>query len=109
MRIRFIIAGAVIALIGFTALPWADAGPIKNREERQQARIDQGVKSGELTAEETAKLEKEQAKIEADRQKALSDGKLSRKEKAKLTREQNRASRHIYREKHNADKQPGVK
>lgn len=109
MRIRFIIAAAVIALIGFIALAPADAGPIKKREERQQARIDQGVKSGELTAEETAKLEREQAKIKADRRKALSDGKLSRKEKAKLTREQHRASRHIYREKHNADKQPGVK
>ena len=34
---------------------------------------------------------------------------IREKEKAKLTREQNRASRHIYRQKHDAQKQPGAK
>ncbi|HYL82486.1 MAG TPA: hypothetical protein VEU07_16835, partial [Candidatus Acidoferrum sp.] len=62
-----------------------------------------------LTARESARLENEQTKIEADRQKALADGNLSPQEKAKLTREQNRASRRIYRQKHDAQTQPGVK
>lgn len=96
---------AAIALFGITSLPLAEAGVIKEREERQQKRIQQGVTSGELTAKETARLEREQAKIEADRQKALSDGKMTKREKAKLTREQNRASRRIYRQKHDAQKQ----
>ncbi|MBI1999690.1 MAG: hypothetical protein HYV46_01850 [candidate division NC10 bacterium] len=75
----------------------------------QGKRITQGVESGQLTAKETAKLERQQGKIEADREKALADGKMTRKEKAKLTREQNRASRRIYKEKHDAQKQPGAK
>lgn len=104
MNTRFTMAAAVLALIGFAALPLAEAGPIKKREVRQQKRIAEGVKSGELTARETAGLEREQAKIEADRQKALADGTLTKREKARLTREQNRASRHIYRQKHDAQK-----
>jgi hypothetical protein len=100
---------AAILLLGFTVPYLAEAGEITNREARQQKRIDQGVQSGELTARETARLEREQARIEADRQKALSDGTLSAKEKAKLTREQNRASRRIFRQKHDAQKQPSTK
>jgi polyhydroxyalkanoate synthesis regulator phasin len=98
-----VLAGA-IALFGITGVSAVEAGTIARREARQQKRIEQGVKSGELTAREAAKLEREQAKIEADREKALSDGTLTKREKAKLTREQNRASRHIYREKHDAQK-----
>ena len=109
MDIRLRIVAAAIALVGFAGLPLAEAGVIKNREERQQKRIAKGVESGQLTAKETAKLEREQGKIEADREKALADGKMTRKEKAKLTREQNRASRRIYKEKHDAQKQPGAK
>lgn len=109
MNIRLGIVAATIALVGIAGLPVAEAGVIKNREGRQQKRIGQGVESGQLTAKETAKLERQQGKIEADREKALADGKMTRKEKAKLTREQNRASRRIYKEKHDAQKQPGVK
>ena len=108
MNARLTMAAATIALFGIAGLPLAEGGTILRREARQQKRIEQGVKSGELTAEETAKLEREQAKIEADREKALSDGTITKKEKARLTREQNRASRHIYREKHDAQNQPGT-
>ncbi len=109
MNARLTVAAVAVALLGFTAPHLAEAGVFKNREVRQQKRIEQGVKSGELTARETARLEQEQAKIEADREKALADGTLTGKEKARLTREQNRASRHIYRAKHNARKQPDAK
>ncbi len=106
MNTPWTVAAVAVVLLGFTAPQLAEAGTIKQREARQQKRIGQGVKSGELTAKETARLEREQGKIEADRKKALADGKMTRKEKAKLTREQDRASRHIYKEKHDAQKQP---
>jgi hypothetical protein len=96
---------ALIVLLGFTVPLLAEAGVIKNREARQQKRIDQGAKSGGLTDIETARLARQQGKIEADREKALADGKITKKEKTKLTREQNRASRRIYRQKHDAQKQ----
>ena len=72
------------------------------RDVNQQQRIEQGLKSGQLTTHEAARLEREQAKIERDQARAMRDGKLSPAEKARLEREQNRASRDIYREKHDA-------
>lgn len=109
MKTHVTVLAAAIALLAVAWLPPAEAGVIKNRETRQQKRIAEGVESGQLTARETARLEGQQAKIEADRQNALSDGTMTKKEKAKLTREQNRASHRIYRQKHDAQVQPGTK
>jgi len=109
MKTRWMAGAASAALIGLIGLPIVHAGEIVNREQRQQERIGQGVQSGELTAKETQRLEKEQAKIETDRKQALADGKMTDKERAKLHKEQDRVSHHIYKQKHDAQKQPGVK
>jgi len=77
------------------------AGPFTRREARQQARIYQGVDSGQITQREYQRLEREQGRIEANRQRAWSDGTLTPGEACRLTREQNRANRHIWRAKHN--------
>jgi len=106
---RWTVVTASVALAGFIGLSTVQAGEIVNRERRQQERIGQGVQSGELTAKETQRLEKEQGKIEADREKAREDGKMTKRERAKLRTEQNRASYHIYKQKHDAQKQPGAK
>ncbi len=74
---------------------------VKERQKNQQRRIRQGVKSSELTPHETRKLEGEQAKILADKVEAKSDGKVTPAERKQLTKEQNKASRDIYRKKHN--------
>jgi Tfp pilus assembly protein FimT len=75
---------------------------IDQRQENQQNRIANGIKSGELTAKETQNLEKREVKIEGDKQAAKADGKVTAAERRKLTREENKASRAIYRKKHNA-------
>ena len=84
---------------------------VDQRRENQQDRIAQGVKSGQLTAGETAKLENQQRginqQVRADR--AANGGKLTAGEKAQVNREQNQASKNIYRKKHNARTQPGTK
>ena len=81
------------------------------REENQQDRIAQGVKSGQLTAGETAKLENNQRainqQVKADR--AANGGKLTAGEKAQVNKEQNRQSKNIYNKKHNARTQPGTR
>lgn len=77
---------------------------IDKRQDNQQKRIAQGVKSGELTVKETENLEKREGKIEADKQLAKADGKVTRAERRKLQREENVASRKIYKKKHNAKK-----
>jgi hypothetical protein len=109
MTMQWTAVAASAVLVGFIGVSSVHAGEIVDRERQQQGRIGQGVQSGELTAKETQRLEKEQAKIEADRQKALEDGKMTKKERAALHKEQDRASHHIYKQKHDAQKQPGAK
>ncbi len=79
--------------------------PVVNQRQRnQQARIHKGVKNGQLTHREARRLEAQQRKIQADKLAAKSDGKVTPAERRHLRREQNRASKHIYRLKHNARK-----
>lgn len=84
---------------------------VGQRRENQQDRIAQGIRSGQLTAGETAKLENQQRainhQVRADR--AANDGKLTAQEKAQINKEQTQASRNIYNKKHNARTQPGTK
>ncbi len=76
--------------------------PVINQRQRdQQARIHQGVHSGQLTGRETRNLERQQAHIQHTKQKDKADGNVTPQERAQLTRMQNRASRDIYRDKHN--------
>src|SRR5579862_3621126 len=81
---------------------------VGQRQENQQDRIAQGVKSGQLTAGETAKLEGREAginrQVKADR--AANGGKLTGAEKKQVNKEQNNASKKIYRDKHNGRKGP---
>jgi len=74
---------------------------ITKRQLRQQARIKQGVKSGELTKGEARRLEKEQAKIQQDKKDTKADGTVTPAERNKIRHEQNKANRDIRRLKHN--------
>lgn len=76
---------------------------IDKRQENQQKRIDQGVKSGALNEKEAARLEKGQQRVDKMEDKAMADGKMTKKERARIEHAQDRQSKKIYREKH--DKQ----
>jgi hypothetical protein len=80
---------------------------VGQRRENQQDRIANGIKSGQLTAGETAKLENQQhginQQVKADR--AANGGKLTQGEKQQVNKEQNAASKNIYNKKHNANTQ----
>jgi hypothetical protein len=80
---------------------------VGKRAENQQDRIAQGVKSGQLTAGETAHLENKEAKInqEVRSDREANGGKLTPQEKKQVNRQQNQASRQIYRDKHNSRRQ----
>jgi len=75
---------------------------INARKENQQDRIAQGVKSGQLTAGETSRLEAREAHINRQEARMKANGGLTAADRAKINREQNRTSRAIYRDKHNA-------
>ncbi len=78
-------------------------GVVGTRQENQQERIAQGVKSGQLTAAEAGQLENKEAQInqeiKTDRQ--ANGGKLTQAERQQVRQQQNQASHQIYREKHN--------
>jgi hypothetical protein len=78
---------------------------IAQRKENQQDRIANGVKSGQLTAGETANLEKKEAAInkETRADRAANGGKLTSAEKAQVNKQQNQMSKQIYADKHNAN------
>ena len=84
---------------------------VGERRENQQDRIAEGIKSGQLTAGETAKLENQQRginqQVKADR--SANGGKLTAGEKQQLNKEQNAASKNIYNKKHNGKTQAGTK
>ena len=92
---------ALPALAFAQTTPAAPATPgIDKRQAEQQKRIDQGVKSGELTGREAARLEKSQAKVQRMEDKAKADGLVTAKERKRIGHEQNKQSKRIAREKH---------
>ncbi len=100
----FLLAGTTIGLAQEgTPQPVKPKTPVvTQRQANQRARIRQGVKSGELTPGEAAKLRSEQRSIRAEKQAAKADGKVTPAERRELRHDQNKASRDIYRLKHNA-------
>jgi hypothetical protein len=99
---------AIFAQTTTTPTP-ASAKPatINQRKENQQDRIAQGVKSGQLTAGESAHLEHQEAGINKEERgmRAQDNGKLTKQDRKTLNKQQNQESRRIYRDKHNARKQ----
>ena len=99
-------ATAPAATPAATPAPAAKPKPtIAQRKENQQDRIAQGVKSGQLTAGETANLETKEAAIngETKADRAANGGKLTAAEKKQINGQQNQVSKQIYKDKHNAN------
>lgn len=81
----------------------AQAQTVDQRHYDQQRRIDQGLRSGSMTPGEAHRVERQQRSI--DRQEARmryrNGGHLNGYDRALLQHREDRASRHIYRAKHN--------
>jgi len=77
---------------------------VNAREGNQQARIGQGVRSGQLTPRETGHLENKEARInhEVRNDRAANGGHLTGQERAQVNHQQNNLSKQIDRDKHNA-------
>lgn len=81
----------------------AQAQGIDRRHYNQDRRIEQGVRSGRLTPHEARRIEHQQRSIrhQENRMRYRNGGHLSRHDRAVLQHREDRASRHIYRAKHN--------
>ena len=91
-------------LLGTLVLGTLAAQPVaRARQQTQQARIAQGVRSGSLTPAETVRLERQQASLHRQiRRDRVDGGGLSVAERARIQREQNQLSRRIAVQKHDA-------
>ena len=102
-KITGIIFAAAILLVGFTIETNAQ-GRVNNRQRYQQKRIVQGVKTRQLTAQEIYRLQRRQIAINRTEARFRKSGRgLTWRERYILEQRQDRASRSIYRQKH--DKQ----
>jgi len=79
---------------------------VDQREVRQEARIERGVASGQLTLREAARLNAEQARIDRTEARAKADGRITAAERRFLNQAQNRASQNIYAQVHDRQMAP---
>ncbi len=101
--IRMITVALAVAMLTAVVASANPATPrVDRREARQHVRIHQGVRSGQLTRGEAARLRAGQRHVHRVERRAKSDGVVTPRERARLNHVQNKQSRHIYRMKHNA-------
>jgi hypothetical protein len=72
------------------------------RNINQEKRVQQGMASGQLTRREASRLEAGQAHVDRVEARAGRNGHVGAAEQARVQHAENRQSRHIYRQKHDA-------
>lgn len=89
---------------------YAQRHSIRSRQANQQARIDHGVRDGQITPRGAAHAEANQARIasEEHRMRQADNGHLTARDRHSLARQQDRASHGIYDRNHNRYTDPGV-
>lgn len=102
MKKLILIHGLMIAFISAPAVMADISTPrIDQREDKQQDRIQQGIRSGELTPQEAHRLGAQQYHINRLEQAAKADGVVTPGERRRLMHQQNMANRNISRAKNN--------
>jgi uncharacterized membrane protein YebE (DUF533 family) len=97
------IAAIIASIFAATAFAQSTNTPVvDNRQNRQDARIEQGKATGQLNKREAARMEAGQAKVDGMEAAAKADGKVTKTERRAIKREQNKQSKRIYKQKHDA-------
>lgn len=101
MKIRYKIIAALIGVGSVAGM--AQAQGVDQRHGDQQRRIDHGLRNGSLTPGEARRVEHQQHSIHRQevRMRDRHGGHLNHYDRALLQHREDRASRHIYRAKHN--------
>ena len=89
-----------VALTGMLSTAAYGQSIVDKREHSQRERIQQGVRSGELTRPEARRLRIDEARVRATEARAKRDGVVTRRERLQLNRRLNATSRDIFRQKH---------
>lgn len=100
---RVLIALALIMSAPFTSAVFAQTvGTEVQRDVNQENRIEQGLKSGQLSTGEAAKLERGEARIDRMESNAQKNGNLSPQEATRIQQAQNQESGRINKLENNA-------
>lgn len=89
-----------IVLAGIIEVHAQQTPVVDQRQAVQRHRIQNGVRSGELTRRESANAREDQRRIRRTERRAKADGVVTGSERARLDRKQDRASRQLRRNKH---------
>jgi len=81
----------------------ADVANAQSRSRNQQARIQQGVRHGQLTPQETRQLRMQQQRIADMKRMAMADGRVTARERAMIRRAEQQASVAIRYQKKDRD------
>lgn len=103
MKFRTTLTATALSLLAAGAFAQAASSPMPGadaRQARQEARIQKGTQSGQLTTQEAKGLQAQQNHVGRVEQRAEADGTVTKAEKAHVAREQKKASRSIHRQKH---------
>ena len=103
MKIKVLIIGMFLFGFGISAQAQkCGTRSVKKTQIKQQKRIQHGIKSGELTRKEAVGLQAQQVHINRTKKRAKADGIVTPKERAIIGKKQYKASKNIYRQKHDA-------
>jgi len=107
---KLITLSAIIAACTVAVPAMARGGDrVDERQDRQQHRIEQGYRSGDLTRHEARRLEQGQARIDRMQRQARRDGQVDRHERRHIREEVARQDRRIYRERHDGERWGGYR
>jgi hypothetical protein len=115
MNLRTLLLATSVAALTATAASaqttYNERHSINARERNQQARIDHGVRDGQITPRGAAAAERNQARISSEEHsmRRADNGHLTAGDRHTLARQQNAASRGIYDRNHNQYTDPGVR
>ena len=97
---QMLLAVSAVVLVTGVAFAENETLGIDQRQTNQEQRVDQGIASGHLSEREADRLNTQQGHINKMEDKAKSDGIMTKKERARIVAAQDRAARHLAREKH---------
>lgn len=100
--VKLTYAALATSVLSTAALAQTAAEQDQQRDVNQQERIEQGLKSGELSTKEAGSLERDEQHVDHMEAHDLKNGSMSPAEQARLNAAENKTSNAIYADKHNA-------
>lgn len=100
MKIKSVVAAALVMALSISNTNAQVAYNTPNSNQR----INQGIRSGELTRTEAANLRNDQKNIREDVKDARADGVVERHERNEMRHDKKHLNREIFRKKHNCRK-----